>query len=154
VTLYYLDSSALVKRYVDEVGSNWLRSHIVAQGQPLLFTSRLTIVEVISAFARRFREGGLPFDEYALARDAFRRDCLTDYQVMPPSLAIVDCACSLLERRPLRAADSMHLAAALCAERFLVEHGSSGLTFLSADDHLNAIAAAENLRVENPNHHA
>jgi len=59
VSHYYLDASALVKRYVDEVGSDWLRTIIAFTRPLLLFTSRMTIVEVISAFARRVREGSL-----------------------------------------------------------------------------------------------
>lgn len=54
---YYLDASALVKRYVDERGSGWIRAIIDSEEETLLSTSRMTIVEVISAFSRRLREG-------------------------------------------------------------------------------------------------
>ena len=150
---YYLDASALVKRYVDEVGSDWLRTTI-ASGQPsLLFTSRMTIVEVISAFARRARDGSLAFEELAIARDAFRGDCLNEYQIMPPTMTVIDMACALLEQHPLRAYDATHLATALGAQQFLVAQGHPAFTFLSADDRLNHAASAEGLEVDNPNHH-
>lgn len=150
---YYLDASALVKRYVDEVGSNWLRAITDPTQSPLLFTSRMTIVEVISAFARRVREGSLTPGEFATLRDAFRNDCLNEYQIMPPSVAVVDLACTLLERHPLRAYDTIHLATALSAQRFLVQRSLPGLTFLCADDRLNNAATAEGLAVDNPNDH-
>jgi hypothetical protein len=86
VSHYYLDASALVKRYVDEVGSDWLRATIAPAQPPLLFTSRMAIVEVISAFARRAREGSLSSEEFATARDAFQSDCLNEYQIMPPAM--------------------------------------------------------------------
>jgi predicted nucleic acid-binding protein len=153
VSQYYLDTSALVKQYVDEEGSDWLRALIAPEKDPLLFISRITIVEVISAFARRTRDGSLLPAEFATARDAFQGDCLDQYQVMPPSLAVIDLACALLERYPLRAYDAMHLATALSAQRFLDIQGYLPLTFVSADDRLNHAAAAEGLVTDNPNRH-
>lgn len=44
MNIYYLDASALVKRYVDEVGSDWLRTTIAPARQSLLFISRMAIV--------------------------------------------------------------------------------------------------------------
>jgi len=61
VTVYYLDTSALVKQYVDETGSTWLRN-LVASGSVVLLISHILVVEMISAFNRRLREGvDLPF---------------------------------------------------------------------------------------------
>jgi len=153
VSHYYLDASALVKRYVDEVGSDWLRTIIASTRPLLLFTSRMTIVEVISAFARRVREGSLSSEELAIARDAFRSDCLNEYRIMPPTMTVIDLACALLEQHPLRAYDATHLATALGAQQFLAAQGYPTLTFLSADDRLNRVTAAEGLEVDNPNHH-
>jgi predicted nucleic acid-binding protein len=153
VSHYYLDASALVKRYVDEVGSDWLRVTIAPAQPSLLFTSRMTIIEVISAFARRAREGSLSSKEFATARDAFQSDCLNEYQIMPPSMTVIDLACALLEQHPLRAYDATHLATALGAQQFLTAQDYPPLTFLSADDRLNHAATAEGLAVDNPNHH-
>ncbi len=121
---HYLDASALVKRYVDETGSHWLRATLAKAQSPLFLTSRLTIIEVISAFARRVRDGSLPFDEFATARDAFRGDCLNEYQIMPPTMAVIDLSCALLERHPLRAFDAAHLATALGAQQFFAARGT------------------------------
>ena len=57
MTCYYLDASALVKRYVDEVRSDWFRAIVAPDQTPPLFTPRMTIVEISSAFARCVREG-------------------------------------------------------------------------------------------------
>jgi predicted nucleic acid-binding protein len=150
---YYLDASALVKRYVDETGSDWLRATMAPAQHFLLFTSRMVIVEVISAFARRIRDGSLTPGEFTVVRDAFRFDCLNEYQIMPPTVATIDLACTLLERNPLRAYDAVHLATALSAQQFLAARGNPLLTFLSADDHLNLAATTEGIAVDNPNHH-
>ena len=150
---YYLDASAMVKRYVNEQGSEWMRATMDSEEETLLFTSRMTIVEVISASSRRVREGTLTLQDSVSARDMFRSDCLDDYQVMPPSLAVVDQACALLERYPLRAYDATHLATAISAQEFLTGKEYSPVTFLSADDDLNDAAKAEDLTVDNPNRH-
>jgi predicted nucleic acid-binding protein len=113
----------------------------------------MAIVEMVSAFARRLREGSLTQEEFATARDAFQGDCLDNYQVMPPTLTIVNLACTLLERYPLRAYDATHLATALSAQQFLVLQTRLSLTFLSSDDRLNRAAAAEGLTIDNPNQH-
>jgi len=114
----------------------------------------MVIVEVISAFVRRVRDGSLTPEEFAAVRDAFRGDCLDEYQIMPPTMAIIDLACTLLERHPLRAYDATtHLATALSAQQFLLAQGYPPLTFLAADDHLNRAATAEGMAVDNPNHH-
>ncbi|MCL7453684.1 MAG: type II toxin-antitoxin system VapC family toxin [Anaerolineae bacterium] len=150
---YYLDASALVKRYVNEEGSDWLRATITPARSQLLFTSRMTIVEVISAFARRVRDGSLTLEEFASARDLFRGDCFDEYQIMPPTIVVIDSASVLLELHPLRAYDAIHLATALGAQQFLADQDYPALTFLSADDRLNEAATAEGLAVGNPNAH-
>lgn len=153
MTCYYLDTSALVKRYVNETGSRWLREIVAPEQTPLLFTSRMTIIEVISAFTRRVRDGSLAHADFALARDAFRSDCLNDYQIIPPTIAVVDQACHLLEQYPLRAYDATHLATALSVQTFLAKKNYPALTFLSADQRLNHAAATEDLVVDDPNRH-
>ena len=150
---YYVDASALVKRYVNEPGSDWLRAIVTTSEPHLFFTSRMTIVEVISAFARRVRDDPLSSDEFAAVSDAFRSDCLNQYQIMPPTLEIVDLACGLLERHPLRAYDATQLATGLVAQQFLTAQTYPPLTFLSSDDRLNQAASHEGLAVDNPGHH-
>jgi predicted nucleic acid-binding protein len=149
-----VDASALVKRYVNEPGSDWLRAIVTSSEPPLFFTSRMTIVEVISAFARRVRDDSLSSDEFTALGDAFRSDCLNRYQIMPPTLEIVDLACSLLVRHPLRAYDATQLATGLVAQKFLIAQNYPLLMFLSSDDRLNQAASREGLAVDNPGHHA
>jgi hypothetical protein len=124
-----------------------------SEEETLLFTSLMKIVEVVSAFARRVREGTLTREDFASARDMFRSDCLDDYQVMPPSLAVVDQACAPLRRYRVQAYDATHLATAIGAQAFLTEKEYSPVTFLSADDDLNDAAKAEDVRAKNRSQH-
>ncbi len=148
---YYLDTSAMLKRYVDELGSPWLRTQI--SNSPLLISSQLLVVEITSAFNRRVREGTLTPAEYRRSHAIFCDDCRTEYQIIAVLDAIVDLACDLLERHPLRGYDAMHLATALTAQQSLRARGLPGLTFLCADDRLLNAATTEELAVDNPNRH-
>ncbi len=56
VNIYYADTSALLKRYVQEVGSPWLIALVAPEQHPLVVASKLIVVEITSAFARRRRE--------------------------------------------------------------------------------------------------
>lgn len=153
MNIYYLDSSAALKRYMDEIGSAWLRATVDVALAPLLFVSRLLTVEITSALNRRLREGTLSTADYALTQNAFRGDCLNEYKIIPLDEAISDMACALLERHPLRAYDAVQLASALAAQQFLHERGHPTLTFLCADDRLNTAAVSEGLAIDNPNHY-
>lgn len=153
MSIYYLDASAVVKRYVNEVGSAWMRAISAPALSPILFTSRMTVAEVISAFARRLRDGSLTTAEFSLARDTFRSDCAKEYQIMPPTVAVIDLTCTLLERYPLRAYDATHLATALVAQRFLASQGYPALIFLSADERLIRAANVEGFITDNPGLH-
>ncbi len=70
---YFLDTSALVKYYVDEMGSNWIRS-LVKTKSVALIVLHLIPIEIFSAFTRRLREESLSSKDYAHLKAAFRRD--------------------------------------------------------------------------------
>jgi predicted nucleic acid-binding protein len=89
---YYLDSSALVKRYVAEVGSAWLQTIVAPAAGHLLLTSRITTVEVAGALARRRREASLSPAEYADAVRAFRYDILAQYKLTEVDARVSDLA--------------------------------------------------------------
>jgi len=153
MSLYYADTSAIVKLYVNEVGSDWLRNQIGVTGIPSVVSSQLLQVEMWSAFARRMREETVTATEYRDICQLFDRHRHTLYRLVTLNEAIMQLARDLIERYPLRGYDAVHLATALNAHCRLVTRGRPGLTFLSADDHLNEAADAEGLAVDNPNQH-
>jgi len=124
VTIVYLDTSALVKQYVAEVGSNWVRSLLVADQTAAAFTSRLSALETACAFARRRREGTLSPADYNQAVAASEYDFTYRYNLIEVTPTIVNTAQMLAARHPLRAYDAMHLASAWLANRELVQAGS------------------------------
>jgi len=72
----YFDSSALIKHYVHETGSerieHKLRDHEKAS-KPV-FTSVLTFAEIQAAFSRRAKDNSLEPREYVRARMEFESD--------------------------------------------------------------------------------
>lgn len=58
MTAYYFDTSAIVKRYLPEVGTNWVRSLVDPASGNIIMISEVTIVEVAAALAARHRDIG------------------------------------------------------------------------------------------------
>ncbi|OOP55959.1 MAG: hypothetical protein AYP45_11800 [Candidatus Brocadia carolinensis] len=74
--MIYLDTSALVKKYVAEEGSE----NIVAiMKSPVIATSRLTYPEILSTLVRRFRVGDITNNKLKEILKAFESDwdCFT-----------------------------------------------------------------------------
>ena len=153
MSIVYLDTSALVKQYVVEVGSGWVRSLLVVDRTPTVFTSRLTLVEATCAFAQRQREGSWSPEDHATTLMAFDYDIRYRYNLVDVDPAVLDLAQQLANRHSLRAYDAVQLATAWLANRELTRAGRSPLTLVCADDHLIAIAQSEDLLTDNPNDH-
>jgi predicted nucleic acid-binding protein len=135
----YFDASALAKRYVRAEGTTdvnrWLRDARPA-------TCRLTEAELSSAFSRRVRDGTMSEAARAAALDRVRAD-LRRIHVIELVPAVVELVHDLLGRHPLRAADSLHLAAAL----FLRDRVGRDMDFVVYDERLATAARAERLRI-------
>jgi predicted nucleic acid-binding protein len=153
MTHHYLDSSALIKRYVAEPGSDWLKVTVFEPDDALLLTSRVTMVEVWSALARRRREASISLEHHADALLAFREDCLKRYRFVEFEESVYELAGRLIDRHPLRAYDAVQLASALVASRALTGAGLAPPAFLCADDRLLAVAQEEGLVGINPSLH-
>lgn len=154
MTTYYLDTSALGKRYVQEVGSAWTRTLTNPTAGHVLLTARITMVEIYSALARRRREGSVPEADCDTVARAFAAHATTEYEFVELDLHVVELSRDLLIRHPIRAYDAVQLASALLANRTLQTAQLPSLIFVSADRQLNAVAAAEGLDVDDPAVHS
>ena len=56
---YFFDSSAIVKRYLSDVGSAWVTNIAALVAGNEVYLARITFVEVISAVTRKSRGSGL-----------------------------------------------------------------------------------------------
>jgi predicted nucleic acid-binding protein len=143
---YFLDSSALVKRYHRERGSTEVEGVFAVVGNRFL-VSRLALVEVHSGFARLVREAVITKPDFDKLTARLEEDVasalLTVAAVSGPRL---QAACSLLGTQGLRTAmrtlDAIYLATAEAL------HGRSRLAaFVAADKKLLAAATASGLPI-------
>ena len=132
--IMYVDTSSVMKRYVEEEGFQQTRE-LVAQVQ-ILTTSIITYVEMRSALAHKYRTGEVDDETYQAIGEDFERDWSL-YASIPVDHQLVGLAGLMAERHALRALDSIHLASALG----LAHQTSEPLVFLSADANLLTAAS-------------
>jgi predicted nucleic acid-binding protein len=113
VAAYYLDTSALVKGYVQETGSIWVRSLINPAAGHELYIVRLAGPEAIAAVFRKVRTGEISLAEGTTAASDFRVNWQAQYRIVECDAPVADRAMILAEQYGLRGYDSVHLAAAL-----------------------------------------
>jgi uncharacterized protein len=152
MAVYFLDSSALVKRYVREPGS----SHVLQLVDPtinLVVVAAITAVEVVSALTRQARSGYIGTADLAVVLSSFRSDFADEYQIVEIRSPVIERAMRLAEIHALRGYDAVQLAAVLTIHKERLAVGQPLLTFVSADGELNRAAVAEGLPVDDPNGH-
>ncbi len=133
-------ASAIVPLVVDEPTRAALLALLEQDSRMLVWWG--TPVECASALARREREGALALAEATGALERLRALGATWHEVLP-SEAVRTTAQRLLRVHPLRAADSLQLAAAIVA----AEGESATLEFVGLDQRLNDAATREGFRV-------
>ena len=138
----YLDTSALIKRFVNEKGSSLAQS-LVQQSGPIA-TATIAYAEIFSGLTRKLREKRLSRTLYRLACGQFDRDWLA-YVRVELNEEILFLARDLIQRHPLRGFDAVHLASALSLTNALGER----ITFVAADRGLLKAAESEKLDVLN-----
>ena len=153
MSFYFLDTSALVKRYVVETGTSWVLSLISPTAGHTILIAQITRAEVVSAASRRKREGQISARIAHAIRLIVDRHASREYKVVGLRDQVVQHAEDLLEAHALRAYDAIQLASALEVDVRLVAARLSPLIFVSSDKQLLAVAAAEGLATENPESH-
>jgi uncharacterized protein len=150
---FYLDASALVKRYLAETGSAWVESLCADQTNNAIAIARFGLVEIAAAFAGKRRGQFITDNAYESVLGALLHDARERYRLVAVGPSVIDNAIQLTRRQKLRGYDAIHLACALAVNKPLVEHDLPPLTFIAADDNLLAAARWEGLATENPNDH-
>jgi len=143
---YFLDSSALVKRYIEEPGTDHVLQ-LFGKGHRLV-VSHLARVEVTSALARRARAVKLGSEQVDIVASAMETEFRQVFEVVELGGGVLSLAAELTRVHALKASDAIQLACALvaCGDR----GSSTSLTLVSCDRELNAAAEQENLAVLDP----
>jgi uncharacterized protein len=153
VPVYFVDSSALVKRYSNETGTTWVRSLVDPTTGNQIFLARITRVEVVSAITRKNRGGGMSAIDASAAIARLRLHLTNEYATINISSTVIDSAMALAETHALRGYDAVQLAAALELRADCLAIGIPAPTLISADVDLNTAAIAEGLAADDPNAH-
>ncbi len=150
MTDYYLDASALVKRYADEPGSAWIRQITEHGAQNTILLAEVSLAEVAAALAAKHRApGGITQQQRDRALSRFLQDC-EGFLILPVDRLVIDRAVELTQNYRLRGYDAIQLATALVTSDLLELQSLSPLGFVASDHDLLAAAAAENLPADNP----
>jgi uncharacterized protein len=151
MSVFFFDSSALTKRYLQETGSTWVATLTDPDAGHFIVVAEITRVEVAAALAARHRAGTITLPERDDLVNLVLRHFDAEYQIVAIEPAITSRAVALTQRHRLRGYDAVQLAAALLANAPLVAADLPALTFVAADHDLVAAARAEGLAAENPN---
>ncbi len=146
MALYYLDTSALVKLYVAEPGTERMLELADSGDANQFAVLSVSQAELWSAVGRRLREGALDDEEASDLLDRFSEDLESFFLRQNVNDSVIDLACALLERHSLRADDALQLAGCLT----LRPAAPDTPVFASADDDLLDAAEEEGLRTLNP----
>jgi uncharacterized protein len=145
--LYYLDTSALVKLYVQEPGTQRLLGLTRSSNNNRFAVLSLARVEMHSAVRRRQRDGDLDAQnaEHILARFDNHIEARFIRQLI--NEALLDLAVALLDRYTLRAYDAVQLAGCIVLR---TSSGHDPPIFVCSDRRLIEAAEAEGLAAMNP----
>ncbi len=136
--ILYLDTSSMVKLYVEEQESAQVEMLVKSSGTTA--TSIVAYAEARAAFARRHRERSIAPEEYDRIKKAFNQDW-ANFFVLFTNREMIRMAGDLAEKHALRGFDAIHLASAL----MLQQETSIPILFSCFDTNLEKAAAFEGL---------
>lgn len=136
--ILYLDSSALIKRYVEEERTGDIDT--LWDDVQIIVSSTVSFAECIAAFRRKFREGFLSEKEYGQTVKAFKNE-YARLILVPITSELNHMIEDLLLRHGLRGFDTIHLASALLIKK----ESHLSVSFACFDQALNKAADKEGL---------
>jgi predicted nucleic acid-binding protein len=155
MAMYFLDSSAIVKRYFQEQGHEWIETlHDPAQGHGL-YIAQTALIEVGASICRKAREQHLPVSRSGIA-PLLIFDAMSRTPTVVGDNALYTAAGDLCRSHRLQAYDAVQLACALAVRQdvFVAQSSAAQLPdvlFVSADLALLTMARAEGFNGEDPN---
>lgn len=148
---FYLDPSALVKRYHVESGSDtvdYLIDKLLGNDKKLGITSIWSIPEIIAVLNRRKNEQKVPFKKFRILVSAFLNEISKFFTVDFNQEKIIE-SVSLILKHNLNSVDALHLFS-IKESREIVKSGGNALIVVAADERLLRSARMEGFDVLNP----
>ena len=98
---YFLDTSALVKRYAAETGTAWVTGLIDPAANNLIYVARIIGVETVAAIARKRKGGLLSPAAAAAALATLRKELAGLFVIVEVTAALLTAAMGLAEKHAL-----------------------------------------------------
>ena len=140
----FFDTSALVKRYYDESGTEFVDSLITDDDTKVVLTS-IAVIETVSAFRRKYNRDGISEGVLDDLLASFFEEALSDFLILPTEESWFANSFELVLEDDLRTLDSLQLSAALS-----VSENVEDFVFISADRELVSVAESKGLEAINP----
>jgi len=150
VNCFFLDSTAFLKLFVQEAGTEAIIRLMETTEDNRKLISAGTPLEVYSLLKRRERAGSISPQDSEAARNILRNEAARMVQ-QPLNPAVLEAARQLIDRHEIRSAEALQLAAAAVAREMF--HGME-VTFVSADPRMLEAARAEHFQTLDPAHDA
>jgi uncharacterized protein len=151
VPLLFWDASALVKRYIAEVGSQTADAVFSAVPTDQMFGTVLGYAETFSVLLRRCNRGVISLAAFNVAKTSLREDVVNDlnFTLLTVDDAVIFAGIALMEGYNINATDSAILALFL---RYIqaLPTGSPAAVLVASDQRLIAAARAEGLASLDP----
>lgn len=138
----FFDTSALVKRYHEEAGTQ--RVDELIEGEDTVVISSLSVIEVVSAFRRKYNRDAISEGAMNRLLGEFFEEALDEFIIVPMEESVMGFSFTLVLQDDLRTLDSLQLSAALSLQP------DGNVRFVSADEELVAVARERGLHAENP----
>jgi Predicted nucleic acid-binding protein, contains PIN domain len=152
VNFFYLDASALGKRYALEMGTALINRLFDSVAKDRLMALSISIGEMMSIIVRRHNAGFISDERFAQASAEFKTEIVDadDFRLEPVEDALIRTSLDFIEQHALNATDALVLCSALDVAGVL--HGAGdNLALVASDTRLLLRAAqAEGLTTFNP----
>ncbi len=141
--MIYFDSSVLVKRYIEEEGSD--KVNALLEERSIAAASRLAYPETLAAITRRHKAGEIETGDLERIKKAFRDDrmSLAVVEIHNEVFQFID---EVIAKHALKGTDSIHLSTAL----WLKKATKADVVFVASDRELLKAAKSEKLGICNP----
>ena len=150
---YFFDSSAIVKRYVNEKGSAWVAAITDPTQGAVIYVAAISGVEATATFARKLRGRHVSQSNAATALSRFHHDFANEYRIIPISDAVISRSMVIAQVHALRGYDAVQLGAALEINGRRTALGAAPLTLVTNDAEMLTAANTEGLPTDDPNIH-
>lgn len=143
-SVLFFDTSALVKRYYDEEGTEKIDELVESEDSQVVISS-LSIIETTSAFKRKQNRGNISEEDVDQLLSSFFQEALDEFVIVPLEESSLQFSFDLVLKQDLRTLDSLQLSTATT-----VSQETDEFSFVCADSELASTGEANGLSVINP----